>query len=97
MGQTENGLRITMRIGGMDIAFDDIIVHQPIDDIGAFPICCADHQGMPEKVALIDESVGADALALPEIFERTAGHRLRCAVDLGFDGKDWVVPSHPWL
>lgn len=28
---------------------------------------------MPEKVAFIDESVGADALALLEIFERTAG------------------------
>lgn len=28
---------------------------------------------MPEKVAFIDESVGADAMALLEIFERTAG------------------------
>ena len=28
---------------------------------------------MPEKVALIDKSVGTDTLALPEVFERPAG------------------------
>ena len=49
------------------------IAHEAIDYERAFPIGGADHKGMPEDVAFIDERVGADALSLAEILERTAG------------------------
>jgi len=47
MGQAEDSLGVAVSVGGMDITFHDVIVHEPIDDIGAFAIRHADHQGMP--------------------------------------------------
>ena len=46
VGEAEYGLVILVRVSGMDIAFDDIIVHEIIDDIGAFASSRADHQRM---------------------------------------------------
>lgn len=57
----------------MDVAFDHIVAHQPVNDIGAFPVSRADHQGMPQEVALIHKRVGTDTLPLPKILERAAG------------------------
>ena len=73
MRHPEDGFGVAVAVGGMDVAFDDVIAHEAIDYERAFPIGGADHKGMPEDVALIDECVGADALSLAEILERTAG------------------------
>src|SRR6201987_3240021 len=73
MGDRENSLGKTMRVGGVYIAFDHVITHEAIDDICALAFCRAEHQGMPEQVALIDEGVGADALTFAKIFEGMVG------------------------
>ena len=69
MGQPEDSFRVPMTVGGMNIAFHDVVVHEPVDHIGAFAICGADHQGMPEEVALVDKGIGADPMTLPEVLE----------------------------
>ena len=50
-----------MGVSGMDVTLNDVVVHQPIDHIGTFPVSCADHQGVPQEVALINlnSAVGA--------------------------------------
>jgi len=73
--EAEHGLGAAAGVGRMDVAFDDIVAHQPINDIGAFAVGGADHRGMPEKVPLVDDCAGADALTLPEIPERAAGRQ----------------------
>ena len=73
MGQAKDGLGVTMGVGGVNVAFHDVVVHQTIDDVGALAVCGADHQRMPQEMSFIDEGVGAHALSLPEILERAAG------------------------
>lgn len=73
MREAKNRLGVAVRVGRMDITFNDIVVHQSVDDIGTFAISCAYHQRMPEEVALINKGIGADTLALPKILERPAG------------------------
>lgn len=53
----------------MDIAFYHIVLHQTVNYIRAFPFCSAEHHRMPQKIALINETVYADALTLAEILE----------------------------
>lgn len=43
----------------MYVAFDNIIMHQTIDNISAFALCGAEYKGMPEQVPLINEGIGA--------------------------------------
>ena len=62
-----------MGIGGMDIAFNHIVMHQAVDHIGAFTVGGADHQGMPEEITFIYEGIGTDALSLAEVFKWAAG------------------------
>lgn len=69
MGQAEDGLSIAMGIGGMDVGFHDVVVHQAVDQVGAFAIGGTDHQGVPQAFVLIDECVCADTLALPKVIE----------------------------
>lgn len=38
VGQSKDGLCVAMVIGGMNVTFDDVIVHQPVDDIGTFAV-----------------------------------------------------------
>ena len=72
VGYPEDGFSVTVAVGGMDVAFDDIVAHEAINNIGALTISRADHQRMPENVAFIDERIGADTLALAEILEGPA-------------------------
>ena len=37
MANSKDNLRVTMGVCGMDIALDNIILKQAIDDIGGFP------------------------------------------------------------
>ncbi len=53
----------------MDITFDDIVVHETINDIGGFALSGANDVMMPEEVALIDEGVDADPRVLPKILK----------------------------
>ena len=73
MGGSKNGLTVPMGVGRVDVAFHYVITHEAIDDINAFPLRCAENERMPEQIALIDESIGAHTLALPEIFEGIIG------------------------
>src|SRR5271156_1317861 len=69
----ENGLGKAMRVGGMNVAFDHVVAHEAVNDICALAFRRAENQRMPEQVALIDESVSADALAFAKIFEGMVG------------------------
>lgn len=44
MGEAENRFGVAVCVGGMDVAFDNIIVHETVDHISAFALCCADHE-----------------------------------------------------
>jgi hypothetical protein len=41
----------------MNIAFDHVVVHEAIDDIGGLALRGADHSMMPQEMALIDEGI----------------------------------------
>jgi hypothetical protein len=73
MSRAEDHLAVTMCIGRMDITLDDIVVHEPIDHIGTFTLAGAEHGGMKEEVAFIDEAVDRDPLFLAEVLERVVG------------------------
>src|ERR1700676_3835551 len=60
-------------VGRMNIALDDLVVHQPVDDVSALPIRRAKDSGVPQQVALVPEGVDADALALAEVLVRVVG------------------------
>src|SRR6516225_375471 len=53
----------------MNIALDDLVVHQPVDDVGALPLGRAEHGRVPQQVAFVAEGVGGHALFFAEIFE----------------------------
>ena len=57
----------------MDIAFDDIVIHQTVDDIGAFTLGRTDHDRIPEQIPLVDEAIDAHPMTFTEIFERIIG------------------------
>lgn len=42
----KNSFSKSARIGGMNIAFDDLIVYQPIDNVGSFALRGADDGGI---------------------------------------------------
>jgi hypothetical protein len=65
----KNGLAITMGVRLMDIAFDDIVVHEAIDYIGAFPLGGAYHDRIPKQTAFIDEAINTYPLAFTKIFK----------------------------
>ena len=73
MGHRKNRLRIAVRISPVKIALDHIVAHQAVNDIGALALGGAEHEGMPQQLPFIDEAVGADPLALAEIFEGVVG------------------------
>ena len=54
----------------MDIAFDNFIVHQPVNDISRFTFSRTDDGRVKQEMALINEAIDADAFALSEILER---------------------------
>ncbi len=56
-----------MLVGGVDVAPDDIVVHQPVDNIGALALGRAEHQRVPQEAPFVDEGVGADALHLAKV------------------------------
>ncbi len=66
-------LAVAKRIGGMDVAFDHVVVQQAIDHIGALAIRSAEYEGVPEQIALVAKGVDADALFLAEVFEGVVG------------------------
>ena len=65
----EDGLGVPVGVRRMDVALDDIVVHQAIYDVGAFAFSGTDDDGMEQEVAFVDEAVDADALTLSEVFE----------------------------
>jgi hypothetical protein len=58
MGHAENRLGVAVGVGRMDVGFDDIVVHEAIDDVGTFTFCGAEDRGTPKKTAAIDKGVG---------------------------------------
>ena len=83
MHHPKDNFTIAMRVGGMDVALDDVVVHQPIDHIGTLALGGAEDQRMPQQITLIDECVSADALALAEVLKRVIGIE-RLGPDLEF-------------
>ena len=73
MSEAENRFLEPVFVRGMDRTFDDIVVHQPVDDIGTLAFNRTDHQRVPEQPALINEAVGADALQLAKVLKRLTG------------------------
>jgi len=49
------------------------VMHQAVDDIGAFPLGRAEDSGVPQQVTFVAEGVGGHTLLLAEIFERVVG------------------------
>ena len=71
----EHGLGIPVTNGGMDVAPDHVIVHQSVDQVGAFTVGAAlIISECHWRMAVVDEGVGADALSLAEILERSGWH-----------------------
>ena len=62
-----------MGVGGVDVAFDHVVAHEAVNDIRALAFRRAENQRMPEQIALIDEGISADPLALAEVFEGMVG------------------------
>jgi hypothetical protein len=56
-----------MGIGGVNVTFNDVVVHEAIDDIGGFALGGAHDVVIPEEVTLIDEGIGTDTGVLAEI------------------------------
>ena len=79
MQRAKDHFAIAMAIGGVNVTFDDIVVHEPINDIRCFAFGGADDLVMPQEVPLIDEGIGTDTSILPEILEGIVGIE-------GFDG-----------
>ena len=73
VGNREDDLGKAMRVGRMDVAFDHVVAHQAVNDIGALAFGRAENQGVPEQVTFVHEGVGADPLALAKIFEGMVG------------------------
>ena len=74
MGHGKDDLAVTVSVGRMDIALHNIIVHQAVNDIGTLALGSTDNRGMPEQIALINESVDTHALTLAKIFEGSDWH-----------------------
>ena len=53
----------------MDIAFDNIVVHQTINYIGALAFSGAYHNRMPKQASLIDEAIYTYPLIFSEILK----------------------------
>src|SRR5450631_2209397 len=73
MAGAKDGFAVAKRIGGMNVAFDHLIVHQAIDHVGALAIRCAEHQRVPKRIAFVAKGVDADALFLANVFEGVVG------------------------
>src|SRR5262249_48677442 len=65
----KDNFAIAMTIGRVNITFDDVVVHEPINDIRRFAFRGTDDLVMPEEVPLIDEGVRTDTGLLAEILE----------------------------
>ena len=46
-----------MRIGRVDVAFHNVVVHQAVDDVGGFPFGGSDDGGVEQEMPLVDEVV----------------------------------------
>jgi hypothetical protein len=60
-------------ICGMDITFDHIVMHEPINHIMGLVFSGANDEGIREEVPHVDEGIGTDAFVLAEVFEGVAG------------------------
>ena len=56
-----------MRIGRVDVTFDYVVVHEPIDDPGTFPFGGADHQRVEEQMPFVNEAVNAGRFGFSRI------------------------------
>ena len=57
----------------MNITFDDIIMHQAVNNVMRLMFGGTNDQRMIEKISHIDESVGTDPFVRPKVFERITG------------------------
>ena len=57
MGGAKDGFAVAKRIGGMNVAFDYVVVHQTINHVGALAIRGTEHQRVPQQVALVAKGV----------------------------------------
>src|ERR1700730_15969296 len=73
MANTKDQFTKAEGVGRMNITLDDLVVHQPVDDVGALPIRRAKDRGVPQQVALVPEGVDAHAFSLAEVLIRVVG------------------------
>jgi hypothetical protein len=69
MHRPEDRLGIAVRVRGVDVALDHVVVHQAVDDVGTLSLGGADDGRVEQQVPLVDEAVDADAFALAEVLE----------------------------
>ncbi len=73
MRYTEDRLTVAMSVCRVDIASNNIVAHQAVDDIGTFAISSGENKRVPQEIPFIHESVCTDTLLFTKIFERTIG------------------------
>jgi hypothetical protein len=64
---------VAVRVCGVDVALDHVVVHQAVNDVGALALGGADDRRVEQQMSLVDEAVDADAFALAEVLERVVG------------------------
>ena len=74
-----DGFAVAMRVCGVNTAFNHVVMHEAINDIGTFSLRGAKHKGMPEKITFVNEGVCRYALAFPKIFEGIIGVQGLCS------------------
>ena len=57
----KDDFRVAMRVRGMDVAPDHVVVHQSVDHVGCLAFGGRDHRGVPQQMAHNDETDDADA------------------------------------
>ena len=55
MAHGEDQLAEAEGIGRMNIALNPLVLHQPVHDVGAFPLGRAEHGGVPQQFRLFLE------------------------------------------
>ena len=69
MGDTEDDFGETVRIGRMNVAFNDFMVEQPVNDVSRFTLGGADDRRIKKQMSFVNKTVNRHALIVSEVFE----------------------------
>ncbi len=57
MGDTEDNFGKTVRIGRMDVTFNDFIVEQPVNDVSRFALGGTDDRRIEKQMTFVNKTV----------------------------------------